>query len=85
MQDLIIEAKKIPGPTRHQFIFTSFDNLEAGQSIIIVNDHVPTPLLNEFFNSREGQFKYSYLEEGPTNWKLKITKAKKDSCCGFCS
>jgi uncharacterized protein (DUF2249 family) len=84
MNDFVIEAQKIPGHERHAFIFKSFDNLAAGESLVIVNNHDPVPLLNQFRQHRPDAFVHEYLEEGPTCWRLRLTKKKSEGCCGFC-
>lgn len=84
MSDVIIDAQKIPGPERHATIFKTFDGLQDGDALVIVNNHDPRPLLNQFSEHRPDQFKEEYLAEGPTEWKVKITKIKKEGCCGCC-
>lgn len=84
MNDFIIEAQKIPGPQRHQYIFNCFENLGGGESLVVVNTHDPVPLLRQFHELKGGEFQHEYLEQGPSQWRLKITKNKKEGCCGFC-
>ena len=84
MTDIIIDVQKIVPAQRHGLIFQSFDNLVPGQSLIILNDHDPRPLLRQFQETRPEQFQDEYLEAGPAVWKVKITRTKKESCCGFC-
>ncbi|MFS4457896.1 DUF2249 domain-containing protein [Bdellovibrio sp. HCB2-146] len=84
MAEFVIEAQKISPSHRHSFIFQSFDNLEGGDSIVIENNHDPLPLLRQFKEVRTDQFTHEYLEQGPDVWRLKITKTKKEGCCGFC-
>jgi uncharacterized protein (DUF2249 family) len=84
MTDFVIEAQQIPGPQRHEYIFNCFDNLAGGESLVIVNTHDPIPLLRQLSETKTGQFQHEYLEQGPSQWRLKITKNKKESCCGFC-
>lgn len=85
MADFVIEAQTIPGPQRHAYIFDCFDKLGGGESLVIVNTHDPVPLLRQFSEMKVGQFKHEYLERGPDQWRLKITKNKKEGCCGFCA
>jgi len=59
---------------RHPLIFRTFDELETGASFILINDHDPKPLYYSFLHEREGLFNWEYLEEGPTTWKVKISK-----------
>lgn len=84
MNEFVIEAQKIDSKSRHAFIFESFDNLEGGDCIVIINSHDPLPLLRQFNETRPNQFVEEYLEKGPETWKLRLTKRKKEGCCGFC-
>lgn len=84
MMDIIIDVQSIRPSERHALIFENFDRLESGQSIVIVNDHNPVPLLRQFKETRPEQFVDEYLQSGPKIWKVKITRTKKESCCGFC-
>lgn len=84
MSDVIIDAQSIPGPVRHATIFKTFDDLQDGSALVIVNNHDPLPLLNQFNEQRSNQFTQEYLAHGPTEWKVKITKIKKEGCCGCC-
>lgn len=84
MKNVIIHAQEIEPATRHAHIFQEFDSLAAGESLTIVNSHDPFPLLNQFTQNRENQFTSEYLENGPTTWKVKLTKKMKEGCCGCC-
>ncbi|UOF01524.1 DUF2249 domain-containing protein [Bdellovibrio reynosensis] len=84
MKEVIIEAQSIPPQHRHAYIFEAFDNLEAGESVVIVNTHDPVPLLKQFEQNRANQFAHEYQAKGPDLWKLKLTKNKKEGCCGYC-
>lgn len=84
MTDLTINAQTIPAPERHATIFNAFDSLEGGEALIIVNNHDPRPLLNKFSEERPDQFSEEYLTEGPSEWKVRLTKKKKEGCCGCC-
>ena len=41
---------------------------------VLVNDHDPRPLRYQFKHEREGLFGWEYLEEGPTVWKVRISR-----------
>lgn len=84
MKNILIEAQLISAVERHEFIFKTFDSLEAGESITIVNNHDPKPLLMQFEEKRGSQFVSEYLLSGPIEWKLKLTKKMKEGCCGCC-
>ena len=59
---------------RHPLIFSAFDSLQSGEAFVLVNDHDPKPLYYQFLHEREGLFAWEYLEEGPEQWKVKISK-----------
>ncbi len=73
-RETVLDVRKIPPPQRHPLIFKTFDALEAGQAFELVNDHDPKPLYYQFQAERPGQFSWSYLEEGPTTWRVRIEK-----------
>ena len=59
---------------RHPLIFKTFDELGRGESFILINDHDPRPLHYQLMHEREGLFSWEYLEHGPEEWKVRITK-----------
>lgn len=69
-----LNVKDIVPKERHPLIFRTFDELEKGASFVLVNDHDPKPLYYQFLHEREGLFLWQYLEEGPEEWRVKITK-----------
>ncbi len=72
MKELDVTA--IMPKDRHPLIFRMFDELVAGDSFVLSNDHDPKPLYYSFLHEREGQFEWDYREQGPTLWKVTITK-----------
>lgn len=84
MQEFVIEAQKIPPVERHRFIFTSFENLEGGDALLVVNTHDPVPLIQQFHQRYPGQFELAYDARGPQEWRVRFTKSKGESCCGSC-
>lgn len=67
-----IDVRQIPPRERHPKIFQTFDDLAAGQSFMLINDHDPKPLYYQFMHERDGQFSWEYLEEGPETWRVQI-------------
>jgi len=83
-----IDLRELQPHDRHALIFASFDALQAGESFQLVNDHDPRPLRLQFERRTPGQFGWSYVEAGPTVWRVQIDKlaagakaAAEDSCC----
>lgn len=84
MKEVEIHAQQIDASIRHSYIFEKFDELKDGESIIVINNHDPKPLIYQFRELRDGQFNDEYLEKGPETWRVKLQKKKKTGCCGFC-
>lgn len=59
---------------KHPTIFNRFDELHAGESLTIHNDHDPKPLYYQLLGERGNIFTWEYLEQGPEWWKVRIAK-----------
>jgi regulator of cell morphogenesis and NO signaling len=59
---------------KHPTIFEWFDDLPAGESFVIRNDHDPKPLYYQMLGERGNVFNWEYLEQGPEDWRVRITK-----------
>jgi uncharacterized protein (DUF2249 family) len=70
----IVNVPDFPPREKHPTIFRTFDELNSGEDMLIVNDHDPRPLLYQFMMERPEQFEWQYLEEGPEVWKVAISK-----------
>ncbi len=73
-QRVILDVRSLPGPQKHSTIFRTFSELNAGGSLILVNDHDPKPLYYQFAAEKKGEFEWNYLERGPQVWKVEIEK-----------
>lgn len=88
MTEILLDVREILPRERHPRIFATFDGLPVGGSFVLANDHDPRPLYYQFSAEREGTFYWTYLEEGPELWRVRITKAAEveasdvGSCCG---
>jgi uncharacterized protein (DUF2249 family) len=69
-----IDVRTVPPPRRHPLIFGTFDTLALHEALEIVNDHDPLPLFFQFERVRGGQFDWDYLEAGPLQWQVRITR-----------
>jgi uncharacterized protein (DUF2249 family) len=71
-----IDVRTIPGPQRHPLIFNTFESLQVGEALEIVNNHDPFPLQNQFNFMKRGQFQWEYLEQGPETWRVRIARVE---------
>jgi uncharacterized protein (DUF2249 family) len=75
MSDTQLDVRQIAPRTRHPLIFKTFDDLQPGQSFVLINDHDPKPLYYQFQAERDGTFQWEYLATGPETWQVRITRA----------
>ncbi|MDE3150922.1 MAG: DUF2249 domain-containing protein [Gemmatimonadota bacterium] len=68
-----LDVRVIPPREKHPSIFRAFDGLGSGQTLLLINDHDPRPLRYQLAAERPDQFDWSYVEEGPETWRVRIT------------
>lgn len=73
-QPLVIDVRPIPKPQRHPLIFDALEQLASGESLVVHNDHNPIPLRGQVEAIFGPQFSWSYLEEGPEEFRLQFTR-----------
>jgi len=61
--------------SRKACVLETFDALEHGESVEVVNDHLPRGLLVHFQEQRPGRFEWTSIEEGPEVFRVRITKS----------
>jgi uncharacterized protein (DUF2249 family) len=69
-----VRAPEYPPHLKHKVIFETFDHLQPGEAMLLVNDHNPIPLRYQFESIHGGHFTWEYIEEGPTIFQVKIGK-----------
>lgn len=71
---IILDVREIIPRERHPKIFNTLDGLQSSESVVIINDHDPKPLLYQLDAERKGLFEWQYLAQGPEEWKVEITR-----------
>ncbi|HLT69979.1 MAG TPA: DUF2249 domain-containing protein [Acidimicrobiales bacterium] len=69
-----LDVRPMPPRDRHETIFERLDALATGETLRLVNDHDPVPLRYQLEATRPDQFRWEYVEEGPEEWAVDITK-----------
>lgn len=69
-----LDIRIVPPREKHPTIFRTFDALKSGEAFTLINDHDPFPLRHQFEATRTGQFKWTYIEQGPRVWRVSIGK-----------
>lgn len=67
-----IDVRDMKPRERHPLIFRTFDELEVGHSLMLINDHDPKPLYYQLCHERPLEFVWEYLEQGPDVWRVQI-------------
>lgn len=80
-QVVSLDIRPVPVREKHPTIFRTFDEMEPGRTLLLINDHDPKPLYYQFAAERAEQFEWDYVEQGPDVWKVVITK-KGESASG---
>lgn len=70
-----LDVRTLPHGDRHDIIFDKLEQLDCGQSLVIVNDHDPKPLRYQMEALWPERFSWSYLETGPEQWRVEISHA----------
>ncbi len=73
-EDKVIDVRNMAPRERHPHIFATFDSLNPGEALRLINDHDPKPLSYQFQIERPGQAGWEYLESGPEVWQVRITR-----------
>lgn len=70
-----VDARLYEPKDKHPVILKTFNDLESGEKMELVNDHDPRPLHYMFLAEMPDQFTWEYLEQGPEVWRVAIGKA----------
>ncbi|MDE3083761.1 MAG: DUF2249 domain-containing protein [Verrucomicrobiota bacterium] len=72
--DVLFDVRPIPCSVKHAQIFQRWFDLPVGRHFVLLNDHDPVPLRYQFEAEFPGAFSWEYLECGPEEFRVKITK-----------
>jgi uncharacterized protein (DUF2249 family) len=59
---------------RKAHVLALFDALPKGESLLVLNDHLPNGLRRHLEELRSGAFGWTAIEEGPEVFRVEITK-----------
>ena len=71
---LELDVRVLPPREKHPTIFRTFDALASGQARVIVTDHDPRRLRDQFTAQRPDAFDWTYEVEGPEVWRVRISR-----------
>lgn len=74
--DKVMDVRPIPCSIKHGMILQLWRELPVGDHFILLNDHDPVPLRYQFNAEFPGACSWEYLQKGPEDFRVKITKTK---------
>ena len=74
MPDQELDVRPLRKPDKHPEIFRAFEALTVGESFVLVNNHDPRHLHEEFEADYPGGYGWEYLERGPAAWRIRISR-----------
>ncbi len=60
--------------SRKAHVLSVFDGLAAGESLVVVNDHMPNGLRLHLEELRPGAFRWTVLDSGPDVFRVEIRR-----------
>lgn len=69
-----LDVRELPKPQKHPTIFATYGALAVDESFVLVNNHDPKHLHDEFEADHAGSYGWEYVEKGPKVWRIRITK-----------
>lgn len=75
----LFDVRPIPCRVKHGLIFQRWLDLPVGGHFVLLNDHDPVPLRYQFEAEFPGAVSWEYLERGPEDFRVKITKRQATS------
>lgn len=74
VERVTLDVRDISPRERHPLIFRTFQSLDPGDSMRLVNDHDPKPLYYQLMAEHPGEAGWEYVESGPEVWQVRITR-----------
>ncbi len=78
---VVFDVRPIPCNVKHGQTFQRWRDLAVGEFFALLNDHDPKPLKYQFDAEFTNAFSWEYLEQGPEEFRVKITKLKATGDC----
>ncbi|HEY2878131.1 DUF2249 domain-containing protein [Nocardioides sp.] len=69
-----LDVRPLRKPDKHPTIFAAYDSLPTGSSFVLVNDHDPRHLRDEFEADHAGSYGWEYLSREPRDYRIRIRK-----------
>lgn len=74
--DRVMDVRAIPCSVKHGMIIKTWQELPTGGHFVLLNDHDPVRLRDQFAAQWPDTFTWEHLAKGPEEFRIKITKLK---------
>ena len=71
-----LDVRTLARAQKHRTIRLRLEELDAGSTLRLINDHDPRPLRRELADAYPGHFTWTYVESGPQTWRVDILKTE---------
>ncbi|GCF15170.1 hypothetical protein Harman_31050 [Haloarcula mannanilytica] len=71
-----LDVRDLPPAQRHEEIFQAYADLDTGTGFVLVNDHDPKPLYHQFDAEAGPEFRWTYRQKDPGEFRVLIGKAE---------
>ena len=72
----VLDVREYPPAKRHELIFEAYDDLEGGESFVLVNDHDPKPLYHQFEAEAGPEFCWEYEQREAGEFRVAVGRAE---------
>jgi uncharacterized protein (DUF2249 family) len=69
-----LDVRALPKSQKHPAVFAAYRKLSRGESFVLVNDHDPKHLREEFETEHHSSYGWEYLATETRSWRIRITK-----------
>lgn len=68
-----LDLREVSNTVRRRALLQRFDQLRAGDSLVVISDTHPLPLIHWLSSERFGTFSGAFLAQAP-HWRVEITR-----------
>lgn len=69
-----LDVRPLPADRKLPTVLSVFEDLEAGDSFVLVDNHDPTALRARIEDEWPGEARWVALEEGPPVWSVRVRR-----------
>ncbi|SDJ68867.1 Uncharacterized conserved protein, DUF2249 family [Halovenus aranensis] len=71
-----VDVRDLRPQRRHEVLLETFDELDAGEGFVLINDHDPKPLYHRFDAEEGPEFTWEYRQKSPGEFRALVGKAQ---------